>query len=52
MNSFDATLKRWGFRPINSNGQPIETTPAPQPKEDEEARKIAQKILETPDVQI
>jgi hypothetical protein len=53
--SFDATLRKWGFRPVNEFGQPKAADSAPQkqqPKDDEETRKLAQKILTMPDVKL
>jgi len=49
-----ATLARWGIRPVNELGQPktAESAPTPQPKDNEETRKLAQKILTIPDVKI
>jgi hypothetical protein len=51
-SSFREMLRRWGFRPVNESGQPkaVDSAPTPQPKDSEETRKLAQKILTIPDV--
>jgi len=50
------TLARWGFRPIGNDGRLLtdgeDKQPTPQPKDNEETRKLAQKILTIPDVKI
>ena len=52
MDSFREMLRRWRFRPIDSSGQPLDSAPTPQPKDNEETRKLAQKILTIPDVKL
>ena len=46
--NMNAILARWGF-PVNESGQPkaVDSAPTPQPKDNEETRKLAQKILTT-----
>ncbi len=52
-SSFREMLRRWGF-PVNESGQPkaADSAPPQQPKDNEETRKLAQKILTMPDVKL
>jgi hypothetical protein len=50
------TLARWGFRPIDDQGQPktdgVPQTPPSMKPEDEAMRDLARKVLDIPDVKI
>lgn len=45
-------LAKWGFLPIDTNGQP-KTDERPQQKQpDEDARELAKKVLSIPDAKL
>jgi len=55
MNEFQRMLAKWGFRPIDSNGQPTVSELMPEEKSDKpksNSAELAKQILSTPDVQI
>jgi hypothetical protein len=46
------TLAKWGFLPIDTNGQPKADEQPPQKPKDESTRKLAEKVLSIPDVKL